>query len=59
MDDEQISQANKVNAIIWSVWNDYLNLDDVENFLLEMKDKKDTDFKRLLCAYDLKKYRVY
>ncbi|MGR5231540.1 SIR2 family protein [Vibrio rotiferianus] len=56
MDDEQVSQANKVNAIIWSVWNDHLNFDDVESFLLEMTDKKDTHYRRLLCAYDFKKY---
>lgn len=56
--DEKISQANKVNAIVWSVWYDKLNLDEVENFLIEMTDKRDTHYRRLLCAYDYKKYGI-
>jgi hypothetical protein len=54
--DEQISEANKVNAVIWSTWHDRLDYEDVEKFLKSMGDKKDTHYKRLLCTYDYKKY---
>ncbi|WP_445364219.1 SIR2 family protein [Microbulbifer sp. ANSA003] len=55
-DDEQISCANKVSAVIWSVSNGNLDLDDVASFLQGMQNKKDTHYRRLLCAYDLRKY---
>lgn len=55
-DDEQISGASKVNAVIWSVSNDNLDLDDVASFLQGMQNKKDTHYRRLLCAYDFRKY---
>lgn len=55
-DDEAIAQTNEVNAILWSTWNDQLSLDDVENFLKKMPDKKGTGYRRLLCIYDYKRY---
>ncbi|WP_212746527.1 MULTISPECIES: SIR2 family protein [unclassified Pseudoalteromonas] len=56
MEDDNISRANKVNAIIWSIWHDKLDLADIEVYLLGFKNKKDTDYRRLLCVYDYKKY---
>lgn len=56
LDDDQISQANKINAIIWSAWNNKLEPNKLRKFLLEMPDKKDTNYRRLLCAYDYIKY---
>lgn len=55
-DDESVTRPNKLNAIMWSTWNDNLNLDEVERFLKDMPDKKGTGYRRLLCAYDCKKY---
>jgi hypothetical protein len=55
--DDNISKANKVNAIIWAVWEGNLDLNEVKKFLLHMKDKKDTHYRRLLCAYDYMKYK--
>ncbi|EKO3612313.1 SIR2 family protein, partial [Vibrio metschnikovii] len=54
--EECITTANKVNAILWSVLHGHLDLSEVEEFLLAMTDKKDTHYRRLLCAYDYKKY---
>lgn len=54
--EECITTANKVNAILWSVLNGHLDLSEVEKFLLAMAEKKDTHYRRLLCAYDYKKY---
>jgi hypothetical protein len=55
-DDNDISEPNKVNAILWSVWINNLALDEVKEFLLRMENKSDTDYRRLLCMYDYKKY---
>lgn len=33
-----------------------MNLDEIEKFLKEFEDKRSTDYRKLLCAYDLKKY---
>ncbi|MEI7231815.1 SIR2 family protein [Pectobacterium carotovorum] len=54
--DESITRTNKINAIIWSAWNDMIELDEVEMVLRSMPDKKGTDYRRLLCVYDYKKY---
>ena len=56
LNENQISQANKINAIAWSTWNDKINLDEVQGYLLDMRDKKHTDYRRLLCVFDYKKY---
>lgn len=56
INEESITRANKINAIFWSVWYENLDLNEVEEFLLGMTDKKDTHYRRLLCAYDFKKY---
>ncbi len=54
--DESITRTNKTNAIIWSAWNDMLDLNEVEMVLRSMPDKKGTDYRRLLCVFDYKKY---
>lgn len=54
--DEGITESRKIDALIWSLWNDKLALDDVESYLKNFSDKKDTCYRRLLCAYDYKKY---
>ncbi|WP_061039513.1 SIR2 family protein [Vibrio coralliirubri] len=55
-DDENISRTNKINAIMWSTWNDNVALNDVEKCLQSMPDKKGTDYRRLLCVWDYKKF---
>lgn len=57
--DESITRTNKINSIIWSTWHDGINPDDVEVVLRAMPDKKGTDYRRLLCVYDYKKYGVH
>tara|TARA_R110002033_G_scaffold17587_1_gene47657 strand:- start:3840 stop:5381 length:1542 start_codon:yes stop_codon:yes gene_type:complete len=54
--DESIPKSHKFNAIIWSLWENNLEFGDVRNFLNSVVDKGVTDYRRLLCAYDFKKY---
>ncbi len=58
MDDESITDSNKHNAILWATYKGNLNLGDVEVYLRSFSNKSDTPYRRILCAYDIKKYDV-
>ena len=53
---DTISSSYKINAILWSTLENRLKLEDVEKYLREFKNKNSTDYRKLLCAYDYKKY---
>ena len=54
--DDNITDSNKHNAILWATYNEHLPLDEVENYLREFPNKSDTQYRKILCAYDIKKY---
>lgn len=54
--DKSISTASKTNAILWSIWNDKINLVDCEKYLRGFEKRGGTDYRKLLCAYDYKRY---
>ena len=54
--DDRISASYKNSAIMWSVLLGNINLDIVENYLRKYENKEDTNYRKLLCAYDFKKY---
>jgi len=54
--DESITASNKNNAILWSLMNGKISLADTEAYLKSFENKSDTPYRKLLCAYDLKKY---
>lgn len=56
LDDSTISTTSKVNAILWGIHNEQLNIDDIEKFLRNYLVKNETNYRKLLCAFDLKKY---
>lgn len=56
LEDESITASNKINAILWSLMNDKLDFDDVESYLREFGDKQNTPYRKLICAFDYKKY---
>jgi len=56
IDDVHITRGNKLNAVFWSIYNEKLEYIDIENFLGNMDNKKDTQYQRLLCVYNFKKY---
>ena len=56
MKSDAISPSYKINAILWSTLENRLKLEDVEKYLREFKNKNSTDYRKLLCAYDYKKY---
>lgn len=54
--DNNITSTNKANAILWSLMNDKITLEDAEQYLRNTKLENPTVFRKLVCAYDLKKY---
>ena len=56
IDLDAITQTNKTNAILYSVCKDWISLDDFEQFLRAYPTKSTTDYRKLLCVYDFKKY---
>lgn len=53
--DDEIGKTIKNQMLIWNLNNGNLDLDDVERHL-EGLDSNDTEYKRILCFFDQKKY---
>ena len=54
LDDQQVPQTYKTLEMICSIMSGKMNLEQVEIFLKNHEDKRSTDYRKLLCAYDLK-----
>lgn len=55
--DPHIAKTNKVSAILFSILEGNISIDSVEEYLKNYEDKYSTDYRKLLCAYDYKKYK--
>ena len=53
---EEISTSYITSAIVWGIISGNISLDEVEIYLRNYEDKETTDYRKLLCAYDYKKY---
>lgn len=56
LEDEEITQSKKNLFIVLGVLNNRIDLTDVEQYLRNYPDKKTTDYRKLLCVFDYKKY---
>ena len=56
LNDTAISQTYKSSAIIYSILNKKVDINDAENFLRNCENKNDTEYRKMLCAYDYIKY---
>lgn len=56
LNDTNISNSNKDNAIIYGIINNDLSLNEIEKYLVRRENKQITSYRRLLCAYDYVKY---
>lgn len=55
-EDDKIPNTYKVAEIVCSIMNGNMTLDSAETYLRDFGDKKTTNYRKILCAYDLKKY---
>ena len=51
-----IATSKEENVLVYNVMNGNIPLKDLKKYLLEFENKNNTSYKKLLCAYDLKKY---
>jgi hypothetical protein len=56
INDLTIANSNKVRAIVKGVLAERIQLQDLEQYLKSLPNKRNTDYKKLLCVYDYKKY---
>ena len=57
LEDESIANTFKCPSIMFAVSNGQIRLNDFERYLREYSDNKDTsDFRRMLCLYDMIRY---
>lgn len=56
LSDDNISKTNKESSIIYGILNRQINLGEVEIYLKNYNNKKNTNYRRILCAYDYIKY---
>lgn len=58
MDDVSIAKSYKYQAIMYAVYNNQIQLFDLEAYLklTSNDEKKQSNYRRLLCLYDIKKY---
>lgn len=57
---EDISNSNKIKAIIWTILNNQVDLNDLEDYIINYQQRPEcnkTEYRKIICAYDYKKYR--
>lgn len=56
--DDSICNTYKIDAIAIGIWTGDIGLADAEDYLRGYQEKHTTDYKKLLCVYDQKKYSI-
>ena len=52
--DTKISRSNKTTAIVCAIMNGSMDLKSVKDYLKNFDDKRDTQYRKILCAFDIK-----
>ena len=56
-DDSDIAHTYKTDCILWNVWKNNIKIDDLESYLRDCTDKTTTNYRKLICLYDQKRYK--
>ena len=54
---ENVVKSNQINCLVYSILTGAISLDEAENYLKQRTDKKTTDYRKVLCAFDYMKYK--
>lgn len=54
---DSIALTYKTDCIIWNVSNKNIKIEDFENYLRDYKDKTTTNYRKMLCLYDMMMYK--
>ena len=54
--DTEVANSHKINTIVHSIMNREIPLTDVEQYLRNFENRTATDYRKVLCAYDLIKF---
>lgn len=55
--DETIAASNKIQTILYNILESNISIETIERYLRNHIEKKTTNYRRLLCAYDFMKYK--
>lgn len=58
INDRNIPVSYKSNSILWNTMEGNLKLENVELYLKKVNKKDDTDYRKVLCSYDIMKYKT-
>lgn len=56
-DDPNVAHTYKTDCILWNVWKNNIKIEDLEQYLRTSADKTTTNYRKLICLYDQKKYK--
>jgi len=56
LNDDNIANSHKENAIGYSIISNQIMLEELKKYLIKYENKEETAYRKLLCAYDYKKY---
>jgi hypothetical protein len=57
LDDLRIAQSYVTDHITWNILRKNIPLEEIKSFLKSYDEKDSTAYKKMLCAYDFKKYK--
>ena len=55
-DDSDIAISSKAKRIFWNIYHENIALSELKDFLVASENKKSTDYRKLICLYDMKRY---
>lgn len=57
LENYNIADTYKIDCILWSILNENIEPELIKEYLKSRKDKKTTEYRKLLCAYDYILYK--
>ena len=57
LESDEIAGSYKIDCLFCLIYHDKIALDDLEVYLKSYTSKRESNYKKLLCLYDVKKYK--